>query len=89
MDDNEKYLFDLQGYLTVADALDAPVVVNAEDQGTSRGAAILALHSIGAIKSVYDLQPKVSATYRPRAEASAVLKQAAARQRELYSRTLG
>lgn len=73
---------------TMADALNATVVVNAHDQGTSRGAAILALHSIGAIDSVYDLQPEVSATYRPRPEANSVLNKAAARQRELYSRTL-
>lgn len=74
---------------TMADALNAPVVVNAEDQGTSRGAAVLALHSIGAIESVYDLQPEISATYEPRPEATDVLKKAAKRQQELYSRSLG
>lgn len=74
---------------TMADALGAPVAVNAEDQGTSRGAAVLALHSLGVIDSVHDLRPEVSATYAPRAEASEVLRKAAARQRGLYTRTLG
>lgn len=73
---------------TMADALNATVVVNEHDQGTSRGAAILALHSMGAIDSIYDLQPEVSATYTPRPHANAVLNKAAVRQRELYSRTL-
>ncbi len=74
---------------TMADALDAPVVVNTEGQGTSRGAAVLALHALGEIRSIYDLEPEVSATYRPRPEATAVLRQALERQQELYARSLG
>ncbi len=74
---------------TMADALDATVVVNAEEQGTSKGAALLALQALGAIDSVYELQPEVAAEYRPRAAASAVLKKAALRQQNLYSRSLG
>ncbi len=73
---------------TMADALGAPVVVNMEQQGTSRGAAVLALHALGAIDSLYSLRPNVSATYQPRPDASAVLKKAAARQKELYARSL-
>ncbi len=74
---------------TMADALDAPVVVNAEEQGTSRGAAILALEALGAIESIFDLRPEVAATYRPRPENGAILRKAAARQQGLYTRSLG
>lgn len=73
---------------TMADALDAPVVVNVEEQGTSRGAAILALHALGKIDSLHDLQPQVSATYQPRPAVTAVLRAAGARQRRLYDRVL-
>ena len=73
---------------TMADALDAPVIVNVEEQGTSRGAAILALHALGEIESLGGLPPEVSSTYSPRPAMTAVLRAAAARQQRLYDRTL-
>ncbi len=74
---------------TMANALNAPIAVNEEEQGTSRGAAILALYALGEIDSLHSLQPKVSATYSPQQEAVVALSQAASRQRDLYSRLLG
>lgn len=74
---------------TMADALDAPVVVNVEEQGTSRGAAILALHALGEIESLRSLPPEVSSTYEARPASTAILRAAGARQRRLYDRVLG
>lgn len=73
---------------TMANALNAPVVLNREEQGTSRGAAMLALYALGEIDSLYSMQPEVSATYKPEADAVDVLKAAAKRQQSLYSRSL-
>ncbi len=73
----------------MADALDAPVVINAEEQETGRGAAILALHSLGLLDSLSQPEVEVSETYEPRPAASAVLREQLQRQVELYSRTLG
>ena len=74
---------------TMADALDAPVIQNVEEQGTSRGAAILALHALGVIDSLHSLQPQVSSIYQPRPAVTAILRAAAARQQHLYDRVLG
>lgn len=74
---------------TMANALDAPVVLNEEEQGTSRGAAVLALHALGEIDSLQTLQPEVSARYEPQPENVRVLREAMERQKKLYSRTLG
>ncbi len=74
---------------TMADALDAPVEISAADQETSRGAAALALHSIGAVKSMDSLRPHVQKTYHPRPMATVILRNAVERQRKLYRRILG
>jgi gluconokinase len=73
---------------TMANALDAPVVVNVEEQGTSRGAAILALHALGKIDSLHSLPPASTATYTPQPGVTAVLRAAAGRQQALYSRVI-
>jgi gluconokinase len=73
----------------MSDALDAPVVVNLEEQGTSRGAAILALHALGEIDSLRSLQPEPGDVYNPHPAVTEVLKAAADRQRDLYRRVLG
>ncbi|MDA0676765.1 MAG: gluconokinase [Chloroflexi bacterium] len=74
---------------TMADALDAPVEVSGADQETSRGAAVLALKSLGAVKSLDSLRPRIQTTYHPRPMATSVLKAAVERQRKLYDRILG
>ena len=74
---------------TMANALNATVVLNEEEQGTSRGAAMLALYALGEIDSLHSLEPDISASYEPQEHAVDRLRTAAERQRALYTRTLG
>jgi gluconokinase len=73
----------------MADALALPVVVNEEEQETSRGAAALALFSLGVHKTLSSVAPRVRETFQPRPEVTAVFRDAIARQRDLYTRILG
>ena len=67
-----------------ADVLDRPVTVCAEPEATSRGAALLALRSIGAIESLDELPAELGETYTPDATRHAVYVKAIKRQRTLY-----
>lgn len=68
----------------MADALGRPVVSCQEPEATSRGAALLALERIGAIKHVKDLQPATDVVYQPQAEHFKAYTDMLARQRKLY-----
>lgn len=74
---------------TMSDALNLPVVVNEEEQETSRGAAALALFSLGVHKTLSSFTPDVRETFHPRPHATSVFQAAIERQRDLYRRTLG
>jgi gluconokinase len=73
----------------MADALGAPVQLNHEDQETSRGAAVLALHGLGEWESLDDHMPHVKKTFKPRPEVTDVYQKAVERQKALYKRVLG
>jgi gluconokinase len=68
----------------VADALRRPVVASAEPEATSRGVALLALRSLGAIASLDAVPAADGEVYEPDPARHAVYQAAIERQRELY-----
>jgi gluconokinase len=68
----------------VADALGRPVVASAEPEATSRGVALLALRSLGAIASLDAVPAADGEVYEPDVGRHAVYRAAIERQRELY-----
>jgi gluconokinase len=70
----------------IADTLGRPVVASAEPEATSRGVALLALESLGAIASIEALPAADGTSYEPNAANHAIYQQAIARQVELYNR---
>ena len=72
-----------------ADVLGRTVVASAEPEATSRGAALLALRSMGAIPSVESVPADDGAVYEPDAAHHATYQAAIARQRQLYDRVIG
>lgn len=71
-----------------ADVLGRPVVASAEPEATSRGAALLALRSLGVIPSTESVPASDGAVYEPDAERHAVYRAAIARQQWLYDRLI-
>ena len=72
-----------------ANVLGQPVLTLVETEATSRGAALLALESLGVIGSTMDLSPETGKTYRPNAEHYARYQEAIVRQVNVYNRLLG
>lgn len=68
-----------------ADALGQPVTPLAEKEATSRGAALLALESLGVIGDVTDLPPAFGATLHPIPEHQPRYRAALERQLEIYN----
>jgi len=68
----------------MADTLSHTVIQCLEPEATSRGAALLALERIGAIRSVNDPAPKLGATITPDASKKELYLAALERQRRLY-----
>src|SRR5205085_4239523 len=67
----------------MADALGHPVTMCLEKEATSRGAAILALERLGAIKSIGDVPPQLGETLPPAAANRAVYDDELSEQRRL------
>jgi gluconokinase len=72
----------------IADVLGVPVIALAEPEATSRGAALLALKALGAIKSFDDAPAALGTAYRPDAARHAVYARAMERQKVLYERLI-
>lgn len=70
----------------MADALNHQMVECLEPEATSRGAALMAMERIGAIRSIGDLAPKLGDTVLPIAENTAVYPGLLARQRAFYTK---
>jgi gluconokinase len=69
----------------MADALGRPVLASAEAQGSSRGAALLGLETLGYLSGPLEsLQPEVRARFEPVAEHTRRYAAAAERQRHMY-----
>ena len=73
---------------TMADVLQGEVHIPAEEQATSRGAAILALNALGIWEGLDDVMPAIAAVYEPRHEYRSVYEEAIQRQAELYARVV-
>jgi gluconokinase len=72
----------------VADVLGRPVVASGEAETTSRGTALLALHTLGVIASLDALPATEGPTYEPDPKHHALYQGAIARQEWLYKRLL-
>ncbi len=70
----------------IADATGATVQLCAEPEATSRGAALLGLLQVGAIRDLGDLPARLGETHEPDAARGSVYRQAMARQHSLYAR---
>ncbi|HEX3629688.1 MAG TPA: FGGY-family carbohydrate kinase, partial [Candidatus Dormibacteraeota bacterium] len=68
----------------LADALNVPVVTSPEQEASSRGAALLALHAQGRSPQLWSATPPAGRRYQPRARIHAIYEKARARQRRLY-----
>jgi gluconokinase len=70
----------------IADALGRPLELCAEEEATSRGAALLALEALGSIRDVGEVPAPIRAVVEPDLERHALLQQALARQQEFDAR---
>jgi gluconokinase len=69
----------------LADVLGRPVLASAEPQASSRGAALLALETLGLLDApLEDLRPDVARRFEPVPEHTRRYAAAAERQRHLY-----
>jgi|HigsolmetaAR201D_1030396.scaffolds.fasta_scaffold04042_5 gluconokinase len=69
----------------IADALGRPVVASAETEATSRGVALLALRSVGALRSLADAPAADGAQYEPRPALRERYREAIEQQKHLYN----
>lgn len=73
----------------MADVLQHPVTVTGEDEATSRGAAILALHGLGVWPALDTVPARLGWTYPPDPGRSQVYQAARQRQQQLYDALVG
>jgi gluconokinase len=73
----------------IASTLGHAILASEEQEATSRGAALLALESLGAIASVDALPAPTGALYEPDMARHAIYRAAIDRQRELYKQLIG
>jgi gluconokinase len=72
----------------VTDVLGRPVAVCGVAEATSRGAALLALEALGAIKSLDEIPHFIHAPYQPDSGRHARYRRAVERQQELYAKLI-
>ncbi|GAC1477429.1 MAG: gluconokinase [Ktedonobacteraceae bacterium] len=70
----------------IADTLYVPVYPSLELEASARGAALLALESLGIIPDASNLQPALHEPIVPDEQRNVIYRRAAARQRDLYKR---
>lgn len=68
----------------MADVLGAPVTQSGEAEGSARGAAILALEVIGAVKKASDVPMPLGKTFKPDLKLNRAYRDARERQAQLY-----
>jgi gluconokinase len=73
----------------MADVLQHPVTVTDEDEATSRGAAILALHGLGVWPALDAIPARLGTAYQPDPQHSEVYQAALLRHRQLYDTLVG
>ena len=69
---------------TIADVLGAVIHTTADDEATTRGAAMLALHAVGIWRTLSDFPSETAASFEPRAQYRAVHDAGIDRQTTLY-----
>ena len=69
----------------ITDTLGVPVIVSAESEATSRGAALLALKTLGEISSLADLPAQTGVVFTPDAARHEIYARALERQKSLYN----
>jgi gluconokinase len=72
----------------MADALNRPLHITAEEEITARGVAILILRALG-LCALDDYPPAIAWTLHPRPAAATALRAARERQADLYRRLIG
>lgn len=72
----------------IADTLGAPIYPSKDHEASARGAALLALESLGIIPDLAQVAPMLDEPFQPEAERGAIYKKAAQRQKELYQKLL-
>jgi gluconokinase len=73
----------------VADVLGRTIVASTESEATSRGGALLALRTIGALSSLEDAPVDLGQRYEPDQQRHAIYQQAIERQGWLYRQLIG
>jgi len=68
----------------LADVLGKPVTASGEREGSSRGAALMALEALGAIAGIEGVPARTGTLFRPDPRRHIAYQRAIARQRELY-----
>ena len=71
-----------------ADVLGRPVVLSAEPEATSRGAAVLALHALGIVPDLAQVPAEDGVVYEPDPARHTIYQAGIARQRRLYERVI-
>lgn len=73
----------------MADALARPVTICLESEGSSRGAALLAIERLGAIRRAGDLPARMGRVFEPAAARRTAYDELLRRQEDLYARLYG
>jgi gluconokinase len=73
----------------VADTLGEPLSPSRDSEASARGAALLALETLGVIADVADMAPRLDAALQPDPALKPVYRAAMLRQEDLYRRLLG
>ncbi|PWT92184.1 MAG: carbohydrate kinase [Blastocatellia bacterium] len=73
----------------LSDVLGRPLMYGGSPEASIRGAALLALESVGKIASIEDVTVAVDAVFEPDMDRHAVYQRALARQEDLYQRLIG
>jgi gluconokinase len=68
----------------LADALNQRVMTSPEPEASSRGAALMVLHSLGKLPRLWSTTPARGRIFRPRARLHTIYEQARSRQQDLY-----
>jgi gluconokinase len=68
----------------LADVLGVPITASAEDEASSRGAALVALHALGLLPDYSLLPASLGPTYHPDPSCHALYREGIARQQALY-----
>jgi gluconokinase len=73
----------------IADTIGNAIYCSRDSEASARGAALLALESLGVIPDLSKVAPSLEEPVQPNAERGKIYRKAAQRQKELYHKLLG